>query len=133
MVGNYRTVMLPTIDVISPDTFEYRRQLHHHIYASRAVFDWTFKYKLVPLHSSTVLHISKPFETPVMAGGLFVITATFFWELGAYDDGLDTYGENELYIENKRISLCLHRKTFCLCLFTSFLRVNRWRTVRIEL
>lgn len=108
MAGNYRTVMLPTIDVIAHDTFEYRRQLHQHIYASRAVFDWNFKYKLVPLHPSTVVHISKPFETPVMAGGLFVITATFFWEIGAYDDGLDTYGKR-LNFEFKNLS----NKLFC--------------------
>lgn len=93
MLDNHRTVMLPTIDVIDHDTFEFKRQNHHNLYASRGVFDWTFKYKLVPLLPSTVARISKPFETPVMAGGLFAITATFFWELGAYDNGLDTYGE----------------------------------------
>lgn len=94
MLDNYRTVMLPTIDVIEHETFEYRRQTHYNTYASRGVFDWNFKYKLVPLVPSMALRMSKPFETPVMAGGLFVMTATFFWELGAYDDGLDTYGDN---------------------------------------
>lgn len=93
MVVNYRTVMLPTIDVIAHDTLGIRRQNHESVYASRAVFDWSFKYRLVPLHPSTVSNISKPFETPIMAGGLFAITATFFWEIGAYDERLDTYGE----------------------------------------
>lgn len=101
MIGDYRTVMLPTIDVIRFDTFELTRQYHHDLYASRGVFDWYFKYSLVPLLPSNVLHITKPFETPVMAGGLFVITATFFWELGAYDEGLDTYGKIELDIESQ--------------------------------
>lgn len=95
MIGNYRTVMLPTIDVIAYDTFEYRRQLHKHKYASRGVFDWNFKYKLVPLLPSATLDISKPFDTPVMAGGLFVITASFFWELEGYDEGLNTYGKSK--------------------------------------
>lgn len=92
MTGNYRIVMLPTIDVIAHDTYEYRRQTHKHKYASRGAFSWYFKYKLIPLQPSDILHITKPFESPVMAGGLFVITATFFWEIGGYDLGLNTYG-----------------------------------------
>lgn len=93
MIGNYRTVMLPTIDCILPDTFAYVRQGHRDIYASRAVFDWSFKYRHTPLPKSAVANITKPFETAVMAGGLFAITSTFFWEIGGYDEGLDTYGE----------------------------------------
>lgn len=111
MTANYRTVVLPTIDVIAHDTFEFRPQMHKHKYASRGVFDWNFKYKLVPLLPSTVLHIAKPFETPVMAGGLFLITATFFWELGGYDLGLNTYGKCIISV------LCFkHLNTLCVCL-----------------
>lgn len=92
MTANYRTVMLPTIDVVQHDTFAYGRQLHQATYASRAVFDWRLSYKLVPLLPANALNISKPFETPVMAGGLFAISAKFFWEIGGYDSGLNTYG-----------------------------------------
>lgn len=92
MTDDYRTVMLPTIDVIAYDTYEYRRQLHMSGFASRGGFNWYFKYKLLPLLPSALSNPTKPFETPIMAGGLFAISAQFFWELGAYDEGLDTYG-----------------------------------------
>ncbi|XP_031624901.1 N-acetylgalactosaminyltransferase 6-like [Contarinia nasturtii] len=101
MIGDYRTVMLPTIDVIAHDTYEYRRQLHKYTYASRAVFDWNLKYKLIPLLPSAALNITKPFATPVMAGGLFVITASFFWELEGYDEGLNTYGGEQFELSFK--------------------------------
>lgn len=92
MNGDYRTVVLPTIDKILSDTFEFRRQLHPSGYASRGGFSWAFKYQLLPLLPATILHPTKPFETPIMAGGLFVMSAKFFSELGYYDQGLNTYG-----------------------------------------
>lgn len=90
MTVDYRIVMLPTIDVIARDTFEYRRQSTG--FAGRGAFNWYFKYQLIPLLPSAIANPTKPFETPIMAGGLFAIHAKFYWELGAYDDGLDTYG-----------------------------------------
>lgn len=90
MAVDYRIVMLPTIDVIARDTFALRRQTIR--FAGRGAFNWYFKYQLIPLLPSAIENPSKPFETPIMAGGLFAIHAKFFWELGAYDDGLDTYG-----------------------------------------
>lgn len=92
MANDYRIVMLPTIDVIDSSTMEYRRQLWPDGFAGRGGFDWYFKYRVLPLPPSAIANPSKPFETPIMAGGLFVISAKFLWEIGAYDDGLDTYG-----------------------------------------
>lgn len=92
MATDYRTVVCPTIDVISSDTFELRRQAFESVYAGRGAFDWNFYYKLLPLLAESEMHPSRPFENPVMAGGLFAIHGKFFWELGAYDSGLETYG-----------------------------------------
>lgn len=92
MANDYRTVMLPTVDVIAPDTFKYDRQAHPSGFAGRGAFDWYLTYKLLPLLPDTIANPSKPFETPIMSGGLFAIWAKFFWKIGAYDDGLNTYG-----------------------------------------
>lgn len=78
MVNDYRTVMLPTIDVIAFDTYEFRRQSHPSGFAGRGAFDWVFKYRLMPLLPETIANPTKPFETPVMAGGLFAIWAKYF-------------------------------------------------------
>lgn len=120
MNGDYRTVVLPTIDVIASDTYAFRRQFHPSDFASRGVFDWAFKYQLVPLLPSTILQPTKPFETPIMAGGLFVISAQFFWELGAYDEGLNTYGTLE-----HSIASLIFKSLFGYSFFSSSF-LNRW-------
>lgn len=93
MANDYRTVACPTIDIVSSDTFQQSRQALPSVYAGRGAFDWLFDYKLLPLLPTSELYPSKPFENPVMAGGLFAIHAKFFWELGAYDNELETYGK----------------------------------------
>lgn len=85
--------MCPTIDIISSENFRYARQDLPSGYAGRGSFDWNFNYKLLPLLPKNLRQISKPFENPIMAGGLFAITAKFFWELGGYDNGLEIYGK----------------------------------------
>lgn len=92
MANDYRTVANPTIDIVDSQTFAQYRQAVKSDFAGRGGFDWNFDYKLLPLLPSSVENPSKPFENPVMAGGLFAIWAKFFNELGGYDDGLETYG-----------------------------------------
>lgn len=93
IVNDYRTVVCPTIDVVSSETFEQSRQGFQSTYAGRGAFDWNLDYKLLPLLETSAKNPSKPFAIPVMAGGLFAIHAKFFWELGAYDNGIETYGK----------------------------------------
>ena len=84
---DYKTCVCPFIDVIAYDSFEYRAQDE----GARGAFDWKFFYKRLPLRKEDLIDPTKPFESPVMAGGLFAISSKFFWELGGYDPGLDIW------------------------------------------
>lgn len=74
--------------MIDCDTFEVRPQDE----GARGSFDWSFNYKRLPVTKDDEKNPTRPFNSPVMAGGYFAISTKWFWELGGYDEGLDIWG-----------------------------------------
>ncbi|XP_077403516.1 polypeptide N-acetylgalactosaminyltransferase 10-like isoform X2 [Vanacampus margaritifer] len=96
---NRKTVVCPMIDVIDHDNFGYDAQAGD---AMRGAFDWEMYYKRIPIPARLQKDDpSEPFESPVMAGGLFAVDRKWFWELGGYDPGLEIWGGEQYEISFK--------------------------------
>ncbi|XP_038563990.1 polypeptide N-acetylgalactosaminyltransferase 10-like [Micropterus salmoides] len=96
---NRKTIVCPMIDVIDHDNFGYDTQAGD---AMRGAFDWEMYYKRIPIPPELQKDDpSEPFESPVMAGGLFAVDRKWFWELGGYDTGLEIWGGEQYEISFK--------------------------------
>ncbi|KAM8741284.1 polypeptide N-acetylgalactosaminyltransferase 10-like isoform 1-T2 [Acanthopagrus schlegelii] len=96
---NRKTIVCPMIDVIDHDNFGYDTQAGD---AMRGAFDWEMYYKRIPIPPELQGEDPiEPFESPVMAGGLFAVDRKWFWELGGYDTGLEIWGGEQYEISFK--------------------------------
>ncbi|XP_020293598.1 polypeptide N-acetylgalactosaminyltransferase 5 isoform X1 [Pseudomyrmex gracilis] len=96
IANDRHTVVCPIIDVISDDTFEY-------IPASDMTwggFNWKLNFRWYRVAQREMdrrnSDRTSPLRTPTMAGGLFSIDKDYFYELGAYDEGMDIWGGENL-------------------------------------
>ena len=104
---NRKTVAMPIIDAVHFETWEHRTGL-----LERGIFDWTLTFKWKRLTTSEE-HARRadphaPFASPAMAGGLFAMDKAYFFEIGAYDMGMDTWGgecEENVWIGHQHASL----------------------------
>nr|CAD7199416.1 unnamed protein product [Timema douglasi] len=96
-------VVMPIIDIINSDTFEYSASP-----LVRGGFNWGLHFKWENLPTGTLAAESdfiKPIKSPTMAGGLFAIDRMYFEELGEYDSGMNIWGGENLEI-SFRIWMC---------------------------
>lgn len=105
IVRNRRTIAMPIVDVIDMDTFEVKQAI-----VEKGVFSWSlYFYWLAPRGHVMEPHYDRYgidiLSCPVMAGGLFAIDRDYFYEIGAYDMGQDTWGGENIEM-SFRVWMC---------------------------
>ncbi|XP_019851218.1 PREDICTED: polypeptide N-acetylgalactosaminyltransferase 11-like isoform X2 [Amphimedon queenslandica] len=104
---NRSNVVCPVIDVISLDKLMYSTIRGPP--GVRGGFNWNlqFKWKKIPEYEQKRRGHDETREvySPTMAGGLFAIDRSYFFEIGAYDMGMDIWGGENLEI-SFRIWMC---------------------------
>uniref|UniRef100_A0A671QSE3 Polypeptide N-acetylgalactosaminyltransferase 5 n=1 Tax=Sinocyclocheilus anshuiensis TaxID=1608454 RepID=A0A671QSE3_9TELE len=89
---DHKKVVCPVIEVISDKDMSYMLVDNF----QRGVFRWPLVFGWIKGVFFFFLH-----RCPVMAGGLFSIDKSYFYELGAYDPGLDVWGGENMEISFK--------------------------------
>ncbi len=100
VANNRTTIAVPHMDVIDPDTLQYgvwQPELH-------GGFTWTMEYiwKWLPSRIKDMRHDeTDPIFTPTTIGCAFVVEKAYFFQIGAYDEGLYIWGGENLEISFK--------------------------------
>ena len=99
-------VVCPVIDIINDDTFAYVKSFSLHW----GGFNWELHFRWFTMGQTVLEHYretggTKPYRTPVMAGGLFAISRDYFYEVGSYDSAMDIWGGENLEM-SFRIWMC---------------------------
>ncbi|XP_046337809.2 N-acetylgalactosaminyltransferase 7-like [Haliotis rufescens] len=93
-IAHDRTIMaVPIIDGIDWTKYTYRSNYYGTHF--RGIFEWSLYYKesLLPgQEEGRRNYRSEPYRSPTHAGGLFAMDRKYFFELGAYDPGLEIWG-----------------------------------------
>ncbi|CAD6187886.1 unnamed protein product [Caenorhabditis auriculariae] len=95
---NRKAVVCPIIDIINDHTFQYQKGIE----LFRGGFNWNLQFRWYSMPTAMaknhLVHLTKPIESPTMAGGLFSIDRRYFEELGEYDSGMNIWGGENLEI-----------------------------------
>uniref|UniRef100_A0A182N9G7 Polypeptide N-acetylgalactosaminyltransferase n=1 Tax=Anopheles dirus TaxID=7168 RepID=A0A182N9G7_9DIPT len=98
--GN-KVVAVPTIDWLNGTTLALQVGPSSGLYGA---FDWNLSFQWRPRYDryqTQQQNPLEPFDSPVMAGGLFCIEKEFFARLGWYDPGLQVYGGENMELSFK--------------------------------
>ncbi|XP_046575638.1 probable N-acetylgalactosaminyltransferase 7 [Haliotis rubra] len=99
---NRRTLVQPTVDVISYNDFAYKNIFYKMV---KGVFDWGLLYKEMygsdEEQAAKWKHNSEPYGTPTHAGGLFAVDRKYFFDIGGYDENLLVWGGENFQLSFK--------------------------------
>ncbi|KAK0417681.1 hypothetical protein QR680_013147 [Steinernema hermaphroditum] len=98
-----RRVMLPLVDLIHPNTFEYTKAMVAH-----GGFDWSlsFQWEYFPWSYFDVPENNvQPYKSPAMSGGLLAIKKSVFHKMGEYDMAFEIWGAEQLEL-SLRMWMC---------------------------
>ncbi|XP_071802891.1 N-acetylgalactosaminyltransferase 7-like isoform X3 [Asterias amurensis] len=101
---NRTTAVCPVIDVIDNQNYKVYPQGTGD--QDRGGFDWSLYWKHFPIpefERKRRRYETEPYRSPAMAGGLFAMDREFFFELGAYDDGLEIWGGENFELSFKNL------------------------------
>jgi len=90
---NPKAVASPVIEEVNDKTFQYKFVTRDLI----GMFSWNLDFDWQEVQHSDWA----PYETPVMAGGLFTIRKDWFEKLGYYDEGMEIWGGEQLELSFK--------------------------------
>lgn len=105
-IAHDRTIVVtPDIEVVDLRTFSYSRSKGGY---NRGIFNWelTFKWRALPDYERRRRKsAADPIRSPTMAGGLFAIDRSYFYEIGSYDTEMSYWGGENVEI-SFRIWMC---------------------------
>ncbi|XP_062596588.1 probable N-acetylgalactosaminyltransferase 9 isoform X2 [Saccostrea cucullata] len=106
------SVLCPIVDAIDAETLEYSKNGGYQV----GGFSWSlhFTWRNVPIRDKTHRKYTDPVGSPTMAGGLFAADRKYFFEIGAYDPGMDVWGGENLEI-SFRTWMCGGKLEFIPC------------------
>ncbi|XP_033761442.1 probable N-acetylgalactosaminyltransferase 9 isoform X2 [Pecten maximus] len=110
--ANPQAVLCPIVDAVDAETLEYSGNGGYQV----GGFSWSmhFTWRNVPERDTVSRKYTDPVGSPTMAGGLFAADREFFFNVGAYDNGMDVWGGENLEI-SFRVWMCGGKLEFIPC------------------